>query len=386
MATKYVAHNEAAKQLGLTADTLNEMRDAGEIRGFRDGSSFKYKAEEIERIAAEKGVSLSAGDDFDEILDDLDIDSPGAGSSVLVSDDSIGSVQESPSSTIIGDQGVGAADSDLRLVPAEDEDDDILLADADDDLELEPIADSTGSDLALDDPEDDIGLEPAGGTGDLAAASDELDLDGLDEDDLTVDIGAGSDVTLGTGDSGIDLASPADSGLSLEEEPLEIGSSASGLELPEDDEVISLGAEAGPDDATQLKQDEEFLLSPYDETGDDGGDESSGSQVIALEDSAAFEEVGEGEGLTPDDGGLAAELAGQAGDQGDLAPVQTMLPGRLPEAPYSLWNVAALGTILLLLSVSGVVLIDLIRSLWLQGGEQTISTGVTKAVAALFRL
>ena len=385
MASKFVELSEAAKQLGMSADELNDARNAGEVHGFRDGSSWKFKPQELERFAEERGVSMDAGDNFDDLLDDLDIDG-GGGSSVLVSDEALGAGQESLSSTIIGENSAGAADSDLRLVPAEDEGDDISLDDDDDDLQLEPLADSTGSDLTLDDADDDeLSLEPATGTGELGAASDELDLDGLDDDDLTVDIGGGSDVTLGTGDSGINLASPADSGLSLEEEPLEIGSSASGLELPEDDEVISLGAEAGPDDATQLKQEDEFLLSA-DETDDDGGDESSGSQVIDLEDSAAFEDSGDGAGLTPAGGGLEAELQSQAGgvdpSMGLGQPAPTY--GGSPETPYSAWNVAALMFILLLLSVSGIVMIDLIRSLDTWEGETTISSGLANLIAGFF--
>ena len=387
MASKFVELSEAAKQLGITADELNDARNAGEVHGFRDGSSWKFKPQELERFAEERGVSMDAGDNFDDLLDDLDIDG-GGGSSVLVSDEALGAGQESLSSTIIGENSAGAADSDLRLVPAEDEGDDISLDDDDDDLQLEPLADSTGSDLTLDDADDDeLSLEPATGTGELGAASDELDLDGLDDDDLTVDIGGGSDLTLGTGDSGINLASPADSGLSLEEEPLEIGSSASGLELPEDDEVISLGAEAGPDDATQLKQEDEFLLSA-DETDDDGGDDSSGSQVIDLEDSAAFEDSGDGAGLTPAGGGLEAELQSQAGgvdpSMGLGQPAPTY--GGSPETPYSIWNVAALMFILLLLSVSGIVMIDLIRSLDTWEGESTISSGLASAIASLMKM
>ena len=385
MASKFVELSEAAKQLGMSADELNDARNAGEVHGFRDGSSWKFKPQELERFAEERGVSMDAGDNFDDLLDDLDIDG-GGGSSVLVSDEALGAGQESLSSTIIGENSAGAADSDLRLLPAEDEGDDISLDDDDDDLQLEPLADSTGSDLTLDDADDDeLSLEPATGTGELGAASDELDLDGLDDDDLTVDIGGGSDLTLGTGDSGINLASPADSGLSLEEEPLEIGSSASGLELPEDDEVISLGAEAGPDDATQLKQEDEFLLSA-DETDDDGGDESSGSQVIDLEDSAAFEDSGDGAGLTPAGGGLEAELQSQAGgvdaSMGLGQPAPTY--GGSPETPYSAWNVAALMFILLLLSVSGIVMIDLIRSLDTWEGETTISSGLADLIAGFF--
>jgi len=151
--------------------------------------------------------------------------------------------------------------------------------------------------------------------------------------------------------------------------------------------VISLGAEAGPDDATQLKQEDEFLLSA-DETDDDGGDESSGSQVIDLEDSAAFEDSGDGAGLTPAGGGLEAELQSQAGgvdpSMGLGQPAPTY--GGSPETPYSIWNVAALMFILLLLSVSGIVMIDLIRSLDTWEGESTISSGLASAIASLMKM
>ena len=116
MARKFVELSEAAKQLGMSADELNDARNAGEVHGFRDGSSWKFKPQELERFAEERGVSMDAGDNFDDLLDDLDIDG-GGGSSVLVSDEALGAGQESLSSTIIGENSAGAADSDLRLMP-----------------------------------------------------------------------------------------------------------------------------------------------------------------------------------------------------------------------------------------------------------------------------
>ena len=58
MASKFVELSEAAKQLGITADELNDARNAGEVHGFRDGSSWKFKPQELERFAEERGVSL----------------------------------------------------------------------------------------------------------------------------------------------------------------------------------------------------------------------------------------------------------------------------------------------------------------------------------------
>ena len=60
--------------------------------------------------------------------------------------------------------------------------------------------------------------------------------------------------------------------------------------------------------------------------------------------------------------------------------------GGSPETPYSIWNVTALMFILLLLSVSGIVMIDLIRSLDTWEGETTISSGLASAIASLMKM
>lgn len=90
-------------------------------------------------------------------------------------------------------------------------------------------------------------------------------------------------ISLDAEDSGINL-SPSDSGLSLDEEPLDLGgnSSIDDVELPQDDEVISLDQEADDaDQQTQHRHDEEFHLLPAGELEDE---EDSGAQVVALED------------------------------------------------------------------------------------------------------
>ena len=177
-----------------------------------------------------------------------------------------------------------------------------------------------------------------GGTGrleglgsDLSLGSDiDVSLDsGLalsDDDEMVLggSSGAGSDLTLGAADSGINLGSPSDSGLSLEadsgislqtptdsglsleDQPLDMTDShTSGLELPEDEEVLGL-AEDRPTPKAAVKKDEEFSLTPSD---DMFGDESdSGSQVIALEESAAFDQ--ETALMEPAGDALLAETAG----------------------------------------------------------------------------
>ena len=51
----YVSLEEAAKILGISTDDLVEMRSKGEIFGYRDGASWKFKQEEIDRVLDERG-------------------------------------------------------------------------------------------------------------------------------------------------------------------------------------------------------------------------------------------------------------------------------------------------------------------------------------------
>ena len=50
MATKFVDLETAAKELGISVDKLSEMRERNEIRGFRDGATWKFKPEDVERL------------------------------------------------------------------------------------------------------------------------------------------------------------------------------------------------------------------------------------------------------------------------------------------------------------------------------------------------
>ena len=115
---------------------------------------------------------------------------------------------------------------------------------------------------------------------DVGGSAIDLSGKGLEDDDLVLGgSDKGSDVTIG-GDSGISLVDPADSGLSLEQ-PLDLGGAGEeSLELGEDD-MLAPG-EAGGSSPAQVKTDDDFLLTPLEETSDTEESES-GSQVIALD-------------------------------------------------------------------------------------------------------
>jgi excisionase family DNA binding protein len=396
MAAKFIELNEAAKQLGVTADQLNEMRLRGEIFGTRDGSTWKFKAEEVERVAEDRNAgSLDSGDD-----DALSFDSDVNASSSDLQLESEGVASDSPTA-------IGSMDDfdDLGVTGGDDDDDDLRLAsEASSDVALVTDGDGSGVNLVADSGDDilggsNLGLD-AGGTGDLdfegsdlsiasdlsfddepvkpkpAALGAELTIGDDDElalsDDDELVLGGSGDVTGGSGESGINLTSPSDSGLNLEEEPMDLaGSSVSSLELPEDDDIIDLDdLDAGGEEATQLKADEDFQLAPSAMSGDED-EEDSGSQVIALEDSEAFTDAA---GMLVDDE-EAEPVLGKTEDELDGAldqyqaspgvqPAAGMAYGPLPEAPYSIWNIIVLLTIFVILGMTGMLMADLMRNMW----------------------
>ncbi len=417
MAATYIELDEAAKQLGVTAEQLNDMRLRGEIYGVRDGASWKFKADEVQRAAEELGVASADSDD-----DALSFEGDADASSSDLQLEAEGPVS-SDSPTEIGaaaDRGSGAG-SDVNL---EDDDDELRLRpESSSDVALIPDKAGSGVNLVADDDDDDIlagsdvNLEAAG-TGDLdfegsdlsiasdlslegdKAASesppgkevtigddDELALD--DDDELVLD--GGSDVTGGSGGSGINLTSPSDSGLNLEEEPMDLaGSSVSSLELPEDDDIIDLDDLDEVDESPALKADEDFQLTASAMAGEDDEEEDSGSQVIALEDSEAFVDS---EMLEEDTEPVLAqaddELEG-ALDQFEasptLQPAAQAGPAALDEAPYTIYNVVALLAICLVLGLTGMLMMDLVRNMWSWDETYTASTPLMDMLVQLIGL
>ncbi len=121
-----------------------------------------------------------------------------------------------------------------------------------------------------------------------------------------------------------------------------------------------------------FQQGEEFQLTP---SGGLDTDEDSGSQVIELEDSTEFGAVAGGgfgeEGLDPiqeADGGF-----GGMGGEEELAAgaVAGAAYRGVPETPYTTIDVMLLLSILILLSLCGVLVSDLARNMWL-GTVRTI--------------
>ena len=51
MAQKFTSLEDAATQLGISKDRLNQLREAGKVRAYRDGASWKFRSDDIDKLA-----------------------------------------------------------------------------------------------------------------------------------------------------------------------------------------------------------------------------------------------------------------------------------------------------------------------------------------------
>lgn len=375
MATNYLSLDEAARFLGISSDRLVELRSQGQVRGFRDGASWKFPQEEISRLREELGEGLGS---------DIGLGSEGAGSDVALVQ---GAGEGSEVQLVASRSG-----APLEVVENQQEEDAYELAPegtSNVDLGVDPTDGSTGPG-----PLSDIRIQGDSGVDLDDALSEDDDLVIADDDDDLVLSSGGSDISIAD-DSGINLMSPSDSGLSLESEPLDMaGSSISALDLGSAVTRSPAAGGSGSGSLVDFKADEEFQLSPSSigiETDDD-----SGSQVIEVEDSTAFTPGDFGGAPSFTTGGLEEEpvfggaieadavLVG-AGDEGSPAFAAAGGPVAIPyETPFTIWQVISLASIMLLLCICGMVMTDLMGNLWAYEEPAAPVSSLTNALISMF--
>jgi len=240
---------------------------------------------------------------------------------------------------------------------------------------------------------------------DALADDDELVI-ADDEDDLVLG-GSSSDVSV-SGDSGINLMSPSDSGLSLESEPLDLaGSSISALDLGAELGIgsgsgsgigrLSSTSRSGRGSGVGQDKDEDFRLSPSGMAFE--ADNESNSQVIEVEDSSAFDEdafgdaeFGEAEPVEAgfDDGFGGDAMADEAVEVDDdmvtAGPSRQRGPAAVYEVPFSTWQVASLVLTLMVMVVGGMLMTDLMRNMWAYTDTAAPVSSITDALVSLANL
>lgn len=379
MSGNFVMLEEAAKLLGITPDALVEMRSRGEIRGFREGSSWKFKMEDIQQAIRNRD---DAGDS--DIGSDVSlIADPGSGSDVKL---------------VAGRSGVNLNDSQIGSDISLDSSIKIDLDGSD--LPLD-AAGGSGLELSLSEGSDvleasGLNLAPSSGTDKIITGDSDpdigSDLELADDDDLVLG-GGGSDLALAK-DSGLNLMSPSDSGISLEDAPLDLAANSgiSALDLAADSKVSKGASASGSGSLVNFQQDEEFQLSPS--SGDIELEEDSGSQVIELEDSSDF---GDAPVALPSDGGMgmggsgsesvdifgstsAMSAGGGAGGASGPAAVAVAAP----DIPLGTVEVVLLMLTLSLMCLCGIMVSDIIVNMWAWNSSSDLTSGFTEAVLSAF--
>jgi excisionase family DNA binding protein len=235
------------------------------------------------------------------------------------------------------------------------------------DLDLAPSSSIATSDIGL-------GKEEGSGTGLTGLSALELD---DDDDDAVLGEGSdGSDVTLSGESSGINIISPSDSGLALDEVPLDLSGSApigSSLDLGSSVGLEESGIDQMSISGIGTSKAGDFQLTPLGE--EDADEEKDSSQVIALDE------------LSEEGGGPALEAG--LGDAGMMAEDfgVGLAPGAMPvgvpagaETPFSIWNVLALAGCIIFVSLCGMMTYDLVRNIWSWDGVTTLNSSLLQVL------
>ncbi len=331
----YLPLSDFAAKLGVSEETIQDLRERGKVRAFRDGSSWKFKEDEIEKargILEEEG--LAGGDSESQEFElsgvtDSDEGSSGSMDSILISDTGEGG--EGGSSNIIGED----SDSSLSL------DSDINLDDASS-SSVDPAGESNLSSLSLDEgsdilegssinkpreedsfsleDDDELTLSEDGSDANIDLGSEPADPEGTGsglslglEDDDSLDLGTsgiGMDDNDSSGELTLDIEDDEDSSMDLLASESDLGLADEPAAKDEGSEINLIDDEGDSGLAAAADDDDDFSLS----TGD------SGLELISAEESVEVEEVVADS--TDDDEIGEAVSGGAAEDDFLLTPVE----------------------------------------------------------------
>lgn len=316
MAKKYLTLEEAAAKLRMSTEDLRKIREKGEIRGFADRASWKFRDEDVENYARamnpNSAASIPAYDDDDDQLPITAEDEPSMDDSAsdvrLILDDDLLAPETHRSGDSKKDRAEPVMDSAIRLGDSDSEitaatDDTLKMSDSErrtqqgeDSMlaDLEPELADSG--ISISDPT--IELDEGSSFGDESDVKLAHDL-GMDSD-LDLDDGEGSSIRLDA------LKEHPDEGISLS-----AGSDVMGL----DDEItleslgsdVSVTPDLGDSDVKLVDNDSNVLMEAHDD--DDGVTLAAGSSIIGGEEDSgiSLEAADSGISLEAADSGISLE-------------------------------------------------------------------------------
>jgi excisionase family DNA binding protein len=349
---KFIKLEEAVNRLGISSERLNQLREQGEIRAYRDGSSWKFRTDEIEKLVADglpepappsdiglvdvdelvdaEPLAASSLDDEDELTLADDVLELSSGSDLTLGSSNLELVGSDIGEGDIGEGDIGEGDiggGDLDdTVPADDvsiDGGDLVLDDLVHD-ETEQLSARSDSILLS---EEQLGESATGSASTIIGKSELEDADlELATEDTSVsdsDRPMGSDVRLARQSSASHVlsSSPADSDDVLDQEE-----DSKAIRAFEDlDELeIDLAAESSrilnPKDVAQVKATADELISAKQKTD---SDLQLNDLELAISDSGMVEGGGEDTGaaelssLEPDSTTGSSIAAGEANEGGN---------------------------------------------------------------------
>jgi hypothetical protein len=327
MAKKYLSLEEAAEQLGLAPAELVKLREAGELHGFADRGTWKFRADAINEYARSQEVGshpdiqmFESEADTDEDLmvtgddsglsDGLDLNSSDSDVRLMLDDSLAPDLGSDPEISLPGgeslsdvrltgddlDLGLGGSDSDVQLVGGSDSDV-VLDVDSDSDSDVAIIGAISDSDVKVIETDSDLRLP------------------GLDDSDSDIRVpGTDIDVPLTAtqdSDSDINLISDTDGDLDLLSSDSDVS-----LIVSEDGSAVTL--EIDGEEIENLESASSLILDPGDagsgislESGDSGVNLGAVDSGISLEsiDSGIALDADSGISLEAADSGISLEAA-----------------------------------------------------------------------------
>lgn len=364
MAGRFLSIEETAQRLGVSVDEVNRLVDRKKLFPMRDGTTLKFKVDDVESVAGQLGEESSRFDDLaldidasasapasgsgmpalsgiavdDIVLDDISLDDPKDAGSIFA-DEPAGAA----GSAVLGASGLSVPSLGASGVSAAD----VLFDDAagvdSEELSLESIIGASSPSLA------GRSLPPDAGTVAVDLGSEAFNADDLSGGSLVVGSGAGLATGSNATGAGAALSGVLDSGLSLEDGDVAIsGLGASGIDLGG-----GSGIDAGVADGATMLGGDDFEL------GGLGADDESASVVIAAEESTEssfFNETMAGAGSSFSEDSAAPSLASSA----EL----TEYPHELAfDIRFSVWQICGLVCCTLMLLAGGFVALDLVRTI-----------------------
>jgi len=402
MAGKFLLIEEAARQLGVTADEIHRYVERKKLFPLRDGATLKFKADEIERLMAESAEqSGTSGLELELDLDDepktvpdgipqgqtIDLELV---DSVVFPGSPLTGTSGEPDSLVIGGSGplAGSSAGDVSMGAAIGGVESIFSVDSGSQKDVARAASGSSNviggleslDLDIDSiagfssPALAASTSPAEGSAAGPADSGTLDIDlsgigggsqpsnasGLNASGSLV---FGSDLNPAGGsgpptNAGSALSGALDSGLSLEDDDAAV----EGIDLGPLDAGLAGGSLAAGNSATDLVE-ELFELGEVE-------DEGESASVIAVEDRSAETGAGESNSFDFNTSSEISDLSGDLSISTDISPgigIPNIGDGvaedMVRDTRFSTWQICGLVCCSLLLLTGGFVMFDLMRTI-----------------------